>query len=359
MIEEGKKRVWQEYQKEIADDNYFYARSCIRQNFFPGSEWAFIEILKKVLGKDIFDEPFHTTCTGIGYHSDIVPFETTMTVVARLFSLMTEAGYKNFVPSCITSFGLYTEIIETWHHFPEVLKKVRLDLKKATGREFEVPENLVHASDIVYKFRKEIAEKGKYRLVNINTSEPLKVVEHIGCHYSKMFPNKGVGGAEYPYVLSGMIEEWGGEVIDYPERRHCCGFGFRQYIIKANRGYSIACSKKKFESMEPYKPDMIITNCPGCPMFLDRWQYVIGEMEGKTYGNNGYGIPVFTYEEVAGLVLGFNPWDLGLQLHQVTTEPLLDKIGIEYDLSKKFKGKNGEDLGQPESPNVLKFIKDE
>jgi hypothetical protein len=37
-----------------------------------------------------------------------------------------------------------------------------------------------------------------------------------------------------------MIESWGGEVIDYPERRHCCGFGFRQYLVQANRGYSVA-----------------------------------------------------------------------------------------------------------------------
>ena len=32
------KRFWNEYQKEIADDHYFYERSCIRQTFFPGSE---------------------------------------------------------------------------------------------------------------------------------------------------------------------------------------------------------------------------------------------------------------------------------------------------------------------------------
>ena len=101
-----------------------------------------------------------------------------------------------------------------------------------------------------------------------------------------MFPEKGVGGAEFPLVLEGMIEAWGGEAIDYPERRQCCGFGFRQYLVKANRGYSISCSHKKFESMEPYKPDMIITNCPGCPMFLDKWQYVISEMQGKTYGSD-------------------------------------------------------------------------
>jgi heterodisulfide reductase subunit B len=352
---EGKQRLWMDYQKEIADDHYFYVRSCVRQNFFPGSEKTFLRILQSELQKDIYEHPSHTTCSGIGYHTDIIPFETTMTMVARQFALMTEAGYENLATSCITSFGLYSEVLETWHHFPETEEKSRKFLLKATGREFKTPKNVSHASDIIFKFRKEIADRRKYQLINQLTGQPLRIVEHIGCHYSKMFPSKGVGGAEYPYVLIGMIEEWGGEVIDYPERRHCCGFGFRQYLIQANRGFSISCSKKKFDSMEPYKPDMILTNCPGCPMFLDRWQYTISEMEGKTYGDNGRGIPVLTYEELAGLILGYNPWDLGLQVHQVPVEPLMDKIGIPYDTEMKFRGANGLDLGKPESPSILKF----
>lgn len=355
---EGKRRIWQEYQKEIADDRYFYARSCIRQTFFPGSEWVFVKILRDVLGKDICDSQHHTSCTGIGYHCDIVPLETTMTVIARQFALMQEAGYENYAASCITSFGLYTEIIETWNHFPETLERTRDFLRKATGREFQPPKNLSHTSDIIFKYRNQIASKGKYRLVDKNTGEPLKVVEHIGCHYAKMFPHKGVGGAEYPRVLSGMVEAWGGTVVDYPERRHCCGFGFRQYAVQANRGYSLSCSKKKFESMEPYEPDMIITNCPGCPMFFDRWQYALAEMEGKTYGKNGQGIPVFTYEEVAGIVMGYDPWQIGLQVHQVPCEPVLDKIGLEYDPSLKFRGPDGENLGKPENPLNLKFYRE-
>ena len=355
MKTEGKRLIWQEYQKDIADNKYFYVRSCVRQTFFPGSETTFLRILRDELGKDVYENPNHTSCTGIGYHSDIVPFETSMTVVARQFSLMTELGYENYVPSCVTSFGLYTEVLDTWDHFPEEEVKVREYLKKATGRDFNKPSNLAHASDIIFKFRKEIAEKAKYKLINKHTGEPLKVVDHIGCHYSKMFPTKGVGGAEYPYVLVGMIEEWGGEVIDYPERRHCCGFGFRQYLVQANRGYSIACSHKKFESMKPYKPDFILTNCPGCPMFLDRWQYALSEMQGITYGEDGQGIPVLTYEELAGMVLGYDPWDIGLQVHQIAVEPLLDKIGIPYDLTKKYLGKDGKDLGKPKSPSYLKF----
>jgi len=355
MKSEGKRHIWDEYQKEIAEDRFFYVRSCVRQNFFPGSEKTFLRILKDELNRDVFENAAHTTCSGIGYHSDVIPFDTAMTMVARQFALMTESGYENLATSCITSFGLYTEILETWHHFPEVEERVRVHLKKATGREFNIPKNVAHASDIIFRFRKEIASKGKFRLVNNQTGLPLRAVEHIGCHYSKMFPSKGVGGAEYPYVLAGMIEDWGGEVIDYPERRHCCGFGFRQYLIQANRGYSVACSKKKFESMAPYKPDFMLTNCPGCPMFLDRWQYAISEMEGITYGENNQGIPVLTYEELAGMILGYDPWDLGLQVHQVPVEPLLDKIGIPYDPATKFLSMDGRFMDKPKSPTFLKF----
>jgi heterodisulfide reductase subunit B len=354
MMKNENQHYWKTYQKEIASDNFYYARSCIRQNFFPGSEETFLKIVRDILRKNIYDDPHQTTCTGIAYHSDIVPLETTMAIVARQFSLMNDVKYKNFIPSCVTSFGIYTEMIDTWTHFPETLEKTKKQLLAATGRNFTLPENLVHTSDIIYKYKDEIANIAKYRLINKETDQPLKVVEHVGCHYAKIFPNKGVGGAEFPQVLSGMIESWGGDVVDYPERRHCCGFGFRNYLIKENRGYPLSNTKKKFDSMEPFKPDFIVTNCPGCTFFLDRWQYVIAEMEGKTYGGNGYGIPVLTYEEMAGLVLGLNPWEMGMQIHQVSVEPLLDKIGIQYNRDEKYLGYNNEYIGKPLNPNVLK-----
>jgi len=205
MKQEGKKRIWSDYQKEIADDKFYFVRSCIRQTFFPGSDSTYIKILRDVLGKDVYENPDHTTCTGIGYHTEVVPFETIQTVVARNYALMREKGYENYNPSCVTSFGIYTEILETWHHFPEEKQKTRDYLKKATGREFEEPANLAHTSDVLFKFRNEIAAKAKYKLVNKETGKPLKVVDHIGCHYAKMFPNKGVGGAEYPQVLAGLV----------------------------------------------------------------------------------------------------------------------------------------------------------
>ncbi|MDR2894228.1 MAG: heterodisulfide reductase subunit B [Alistipes sp.] len=353
-----KRTSWKEYQKDIADDHYYYARSCIRQNFFPGSETTFLRIMSEALGKDIYDDPRHTSCTGIGYHSDIVPLDTTMAVVARQFALMTEAGYENIAISCITSFGLYTEILETWHEFPETEARARENLWKATGREFKKPKNIAHTSDIVFHNRETIAAQAVRSLVNASTGEPLRVVEHIGCHYAKIFPKSGIGGSEFPYVLAGMVEQWGGGVVDYPERRHCCGFGFRNYIVQANRGFSIANSRRKLESMAPSRPDFIVANCPGCAMFLDKWQYTIAEMENVTYGADGRGIPVLTYEEMTGLVLGYDPWEMGMQMHQVDVEPVLAKMGVRYDPEAKYLGRAGKYIGAPRTAAVNTFSGD-
>ena len=53
-----------------------------------------------------------------------------------------------------------------------------------------------------------------------------------------------------------------------------------------------------------------------------------------------------------GLVLGYDPWALGMQMHQVDVEPLLDKMGIEYDPAAKYLGMNGKYIGQPASAIV-------
>jgi len=84
-------------------------------------------------------------------------------------------------------------------------------------------------------------------------------------------------------------------------------------------------------------------------MFMDKWQYTAKEMEGMTFGSNGQSIPVLTYEELAGLVLGYNPWDLGLQYHMVQSEPLLRKMGIEVDSGDKYRTRDGRQMPIPKN----------
>ena len=52
-------------------------------------------------------------------------------------------------------------------------------------------------------------------------------------------------------------------------------------------------------------------------------------------------IPVLTYQELAGLLLGWDPYDIvGIDSHTVPVEPLLDKIGIPCEKEKSMHAEN-------------------
>lgn len=325
-------------EKGIPDNDFFLTPSCILGAVNPATE-VLISRIYELLGlrwKAAGDTPESqcTCCTGILSHGDIMSAESTLLVVARLWSLAAQMGFRNITTSCVTSFAIHTECLHMYEHEPGLAERVDRWLQEACGRRLHFPEHLVHASDIVYRYRYALAEQFmRHRLVEKKTGRPLRIVDHVGCHYAKVFPEKSIGGADGCDVLTAMIRAWGGETVDYPERRHCCGMGFRQCMIRPNRGYTMACVLKKLESMEPWKPDAILTNCPGCNVFLDKEQWAIKEMTGIWYD-----VPTLSYTELAGLLLGWDPYeDVGIQAHTVSVEPFLDKIGIPYDRSKEWR----------------------
>lgn len=323
--------------KEIPENDFFIPPSCILGALNPATEvlitriYDLLGIRWEAAGRN--PESQCTCCTGILSHGDIMSMESTLLVVARLWSVAAEMGYENLSPACVTSFALHTECFEMYQHEPELKDRVDRWLQEACGRRLVIPRHIVHPSDVVYKHRDALARDFmKHRLVDARTGRPLRIVDHVGCHYAKVFPEKSVGGADWCDVLAGPVRSWGGRNVDYPERRHCCGMGFRQCMIRPNRGYTMACVLKKLESMEPWQPDAILTNCPGCNVMLDKEQWAIRELTGKAYD-----IPTLSYTELAGLLLGWDPYEVvGIQTHTVPVEGLLDKIGIPYDRTKRL-----------------------
>jgi len=346
MRREGKARVWEKHQKAIpsADEpggnKWGFVRSCLLQAVAPFTEGIIHKVMtgkgNKGLGMDIRESAGHTSCGAIGFHGDVTMLETQMVVAARNFSMAHyELGVDNFFCTCVTSFGNYCEIIELWEHEPELLEYTKKTLEETTGRKFWIPKvsggrpSVVHASDVIYANIKKLAKKAEFSL------DGVKATDHLGCHYSKIFPDESVGGGEFPRLLAGMIEAYGGELVDYPERRHCCGMGFRQCAIPENRGYTAACVYKKMKSLKKTDPDckLMITNCPGCGVFLDAEQGTIAQVMGEKFD-----VHVMNYAQLAGLMLGYDPFkDCGFNVKYVPIEPLLDKIGIPYDKSKTQK----------------------
>ncbi|MGD1081643.1 MAG: heterodisulfide reductase-related iron-sulfur binding cluster [Candidatus Sulfotelmatobacter sp.] len=325
--------------KAIPENDFFLTPSCILGAINPGTE-VLISRIYDLLGlrwSAAGDRPDSqcTCCTGILSHGDIMSMESTLLVVARLWSIAAELGFENITTSCVTSFAIHTECLELYEHEAGLRERVERWLQRACGRRLQMPKHVVHASDIVYRYRQALAKKLQYRLIDHRTERPLRIVDHVGCHYAKVFPDKAVGGSESCDVLAGVIRAWGGETVDYPERHHCCGMGFRQCMIRPNRGYTMACVLKKLDSMEPWEPDAILTNCPGCNVMLDKGQWAIEQMCGRAFN-----IPTLSYTELAGLLLGWDPYDVvGIQAHTVPVEPLLDTLGIPYDKSKEWLAK--------------------
>jgi len=332
---------------DIPEGDYFLTPSCVLGAVNPGTE-VMIRRIYDLLGvrwsaAGTISRSQCTCCSGILCHGDMISIESTLLVVARLWDVAAESGFSNLSTACVTSFAIHSECLEILEEEPEMKDRVNRWLLEACHRPLRIPQAVVHASDVVYRHRSRLArELLRYRLVDRRTGEPLRVVDHVGCHYAKVFPERAVGGAEGCAVLTGMIESWGGRTVDYPERRSCCGMGFRQCMVRPNRGYTMACVLRKLESMEPFQPDLILTNCPGCNAFLDKEQWAVQQMTGKAFN-----LPTLSYTELAGLLLGWDPYDVvGIQSHTVPIEPILDRIGIPYDRSREWQGLRPAGLGR-------------
>lgn len=317
--------------KPRKDDGFYLTPSCILGSFSPAIEPLISTIyeLLDIRGKadDCAPESQGTCCSGILFHGDVMTLESTLMVVARLWHVAAEAGFDSLSTACVTSFGVHLECLEVLANHPETAIAVDRALKETVGRELTIPKRVMHASEVFYMCRHAISRLLKYTLVEKGTGRKLNAVDHVGCHYNKLFPDRAIGGMEFCEVLTGPIMEWGGAEVDYPERRHCCGMGFRQCMVRPNRGYTMACVLKKMRSMAPFQPDLILTNCPGCQQFLDKEQWAIWKLTGDEFF-----VPVLNYAELAGLLLGYDPYDrVGIQSHSVPVEPLLEKIGIPYN----------------------------
>ncbi len=320
----------------IPEDRFLLTPSCIAGALNPATEVLVTRCFSHLgLTWSMGDSGKSqiSCCSGILYHGDVATLETSLLVLGRLWSIAAERGLENVVTICVTSYAMHREALELFAAEPTLLAQIDASLRRACGRRLVLPRQLAHASELFWARREELAWSFRYRLIDQPTGRPLRVVEHVGCHYNQLFPDRSQGGVDYCDVLAGLVRAWGGEVVDYPLRRACCGMGFRQCMLRPNRGYTVANVRAKLESMAPYEPDLILTNCPGCHEFLDREQYAVQRLTGVRYD-----YPTLSYAELAGLLLGWDPYEaVGIQSHTVPVEPLLARMGIPFDPARALR----------------------
>ncbi len=292
--------------ESIPQDHYYLFKSCITCSMYPGIEKSIRFVLDRI-GAGYTDDPEHSSCTGFGYHTGVVPLRTNLALNARNFSL---AAGRNIVCTCPTSYGNLKECREILSKDGQQADYVAGAMNKI-GRKMDLSPRIQHISDVFLERIDDIRAKALYRF------DGIRAVTHHGCHYSKIFYRDVASGTyEKPEVLDDIAKALGCSIADYGERSLCCGMGFHYTLL--DREYPRSILKRKFASIRDADPDVIITQCPGCTFNLDYYQETVSPMD----------IPVLYFSELVALALGADPCDIGLDMHAVPAEPLLKKLGI-------------------------------
>ncbi len=296
--------------------SHYLFKSCTAGSIYPGIELSTRYVLD-TLELNFVNDPRQSSCTGSGVHLGVVSMETNMALNARNLSLAgeTDSDVICICPMSYSNLKHCQKLISKDNKLENNYKKIMAEI----GLIYDIKPDIYHVSDLFLKHKEDITEKTREFPSNI------RVATHHGCHYSKFFFKDVTSGTfEHPTVLDEILESVGFEVVGYDEQFLCCGGGLHRYM--ADREYSRKTFRKKFLSLAKVRPDIIVTQCPGCTFNMDYLQEnVVEELE---MGNN---IPVLNIAELLALLMGAKPENIGLDMHAVDLEPFLKKLDLRRE----------------------------
>jgi succinate dehydrogenase / fumarate reductase cytochrome b subunit len=149
----------------------------------------------------------------------------------------------------------------------------------------------------------------------------LKVSPFYGCFLRRppeaITPTKELSRRKN--YLDELIEILGADLVDISGKGKCCGFP----ILTASEENSLAMVAKHTGESKEKGADCMVTPCPLCHLNLDGNQPRAQAVRGEKID-----LPIIHLPQFVGLALGFDPEEMQLKRHIVSTRAVESQVGM-------------------------------
>jgi heterodisulfide reductase subunit B len=274
---------------------YLLFLGCVIPYRITSYEISARKVLDK-LGVELVEMPEFNCC---GFPLDPINHNMMLALAARNLCLA-EQRNLNIMTLCNGCFGILNHVNKELREDKKIRKRVNTYLKEI-GMEFKGTITVKH---LIHVLTEDIGLE-RLRDAICRPLNPLRVVQHAGCHVVR--PAKCVGfddDAENPTILKNLIKVTGAECLSYRDETECCGAP----IIGVNAEIPLQLAREKLGHIKAVGAEALITVCPFCHMMYDLNQPRIE----RTF-NEKFGIPVLHYPQLLGLAMGFDPDELAFK----------------------------------------------
>jgi len=222
-----------------------------------------------------------------------------LALAARHFALVQTMGFEDLVTGCNACYAtlrkaarLLTEDQDLFRKTQEILQNLGLELDR-------IPK-VRHLLEVLVEAMPD-SSSDKYKTLSVGA--------YYGCQLTR--PNQDLDKGEHPEILEHFLDRIGFSVKEHSASTQCCGASHA--VIYKNECQGL--SHRIIREIGNKGAQVIATICPLCQFNLDQAQTQ----------DNGPGLPVTYFTQLAGLALGLAPSELGLNKLLVSADKVLTR----------------------------------
>jgi len=287
---------------------YAFYPGCVSKGGCPELFPSSVKVADK-LNIEI-EEMKDVACTGAG----VLPQYLSDPINARTLAKAEKLGLP-MMTICSTCQGVLAQANYRLTSDPEYRAKINKEYLAEEGLEYKGTTDVKHLLWVLFE------DYGIDRLKSLirRPLTGLKVSPFYGCFLRRppeaITPTKE-SNARKSY-LDQIIGIVGAELADISGKGKCCGFP----ILSANEENSLAMVAKHTGESKEKGADFMVTPCPLCHLNLDGNQSRAEAQTGQEIN-----LPILHLPQFVGLALGFEPEEMNLKRHIVSTKAVETKV---------------------------------